>query len=494
MDETKKVKEDKVSLEAFNQSLIIKKCTSTIESLEKIWEYMGLDKQEQNTQLSLVQEELFKVLENKINSELSVQEEYELLIPKIQEEINGLSKQLEIDNDIRIPKEYNSLMPKITYLVDKRDQLIQIKINLETSLSPLLEKLNLVYKQLKRNIPEIINSSKITQPRIVALEELYEQVDQERNFKYNRYKNIVSTLKDLVFEVVDGVEFSLDKVNKEYDQLDLSDEFLEELESDLKSLREEKDKRVEKLKDLGGEIQKLWDLLEVEDEYRQSFFDKNGGLGLQVIKNCEEELQNLITLKKEQMKKLVVKKTEEIEEMWKLMGYMEEDKEKFDIEEEEEKVFEVLDGYLEELEERWSLLEPIFGRLNKYKELCKEREEYEELVKDSGRLLDRKRGMKQLREEEKQRKRVEKLLPALVEKLKGEIKDFEKEYGVLKVDGVEKLKEVVENEKKFAEYKVRMKEEKRIQRMTSGSKTPNKPRIPKQWGSTRKNKENVYVN
>ena len=76
-------------------------------------------------------------------------------------------------------------------------------------------------------------------------------------------------------------------------------------------------------------------------------------------------------------------------------------------------------------------------------------------------------ALNRLREEENQRKRVTKLLPAHIEKLKSEVEAYEGEHGVLLVNGNPCLIQIQENEEAYQKEKLLEKEKKKQERKHS---------------------------
>ena len=135
---------------------------------------------------------------------------------------------------------------------------------------------------------------------------------------------------------------------------------------------------------------------------------------------CEAELKKMMALKTEKIGELIKQAKKELAILYletftpdpDLFGGSSQDK---------DSLLKALEQEITRVKGKKEALNPILGGVEKYYRLVQERVEYEEIIKDSSRLMSRRAGSA-LREEEQMRLRVSKTLPALVEKLSRGVK------------------------------------------------------------------------
>lgn len=214
--------------------------------------------------------------------------------------------------------------------------------------------------------------------------------------------------------------------------------------------------------------------MDISEIHRQNFFVDNTGLSDSVIQSCRDELQNLLQLKQSRLHDIVLKLKEKILHLHKKLGIPDEvdveiasllkDKSFSDLS------LEAHQKHLASLLEQEQALEPISIKYGKYTSMCEIRETYEAIIKDSARLLDRRRGITKLREEERQRKIVEKNLPLLVKKILADGEEYEKQYKCC----LSFLKDVRNREATHKEAREREKARKRLERISTTPKSARK--------------------
>lgn len=106
------------------------------------------------------------------------------------------------------------------------------------------------------------------------------------------------------------------------------------------------------------------------------------------------------------------------------------------------------------------------------------------LISSTHRSIANNLCFRRLREEENQRKRVTKLLPSLIEKLKVEVKQYESQHGVLLVNGHPCLLQVQANEEDHQLQKEEEKEKKKQERMSTAVSPLASKKSPRRAGRT----------
>ncbi|KAJ4456679.1 putative Microtubule-associated protein; MAP65/ASE1-type [Paratrimastix pyriformis] len=175
------------------------------------------------------------------------------------------------------------------------------------------------------------------------------------------------------------------------------------LDDQLATLEEELQRRQTQLREFAVIIKALWNRLGVSEAERDTFLKSNEGLSLDVLANCEREVQRLQAVKAEKMAELVkdvrVKITQH-EEM------------------------------LATLEGRLAQLRPILALVGQREELIMQKVEFEKATSDPSRLCSKApRDPGRLLREEKFRKAIKRELPKLNTGLQAAIQEWETSTG-----------------------------------------------------------------
>lgn len=112
-----------------------------------------------------------------------------------------------------------------------------------------------------------------------------------------------------------------EKTPEDSHQIGLTMETIEQISERANLLSKERTTRTETLTKLGQQIKPLWDLLEVEEDYRSQFFAENTGLGMRIIDRCEQELSSLAAQKKNKLKEITLSLRKQISELWDKLSY-----------------------------------------------------------------------------------------------------------------------------------------------------------------------------
>mmetsp|Transcript_3789 Transcript_3789/g.4442 ORF Transcript_3789/g.4442 Transcript_3789/m.4442 type:complete len:521 (-) Transcript_3789:1145-2707(-) len=464
-----------------------------MSKLDSAWQEMGLSEDEISRQIRGIQKQVQSVLSSKLNDELALKDEYVSLSESLASEIQELcTETLKTEHLYKeIPEEENvNLMRRLTWLRKEQEALHKIKEERLAIIEPIQETLFQLWRELGQEPDEdfIEVGNEITEQRIESYEAHLVVVKQEKENRTKALKavcaDICSLFQELEFEVTTPLDVEIscyhnnnnnneeeEEEEEEENNLGLSMDIIQQVSQRARELTDEKISRTERLKQLGSQIQPLWELLQVDTDERHNFFVENTGLGLGVIEKCEMELQRLEQLKVEKLQDLVEEARETIRELWQNMEYGESQKEAFgpymNCTQFNEELFARHQDYVAELREQNELLQPILDRFTKYIELYNEREEYEKTIQDSSRLLSRKRGA--LREEELQRKRVTLKLPKLIESLRKDVAEYQDEHGPLLIQGKLCLDVIEEKENDYLERKREEKERKKRQKMRTQS-------------------------
>lgn len=221
------------------------------------------------------------------------------------------------------------------------------------------------------------------------------------------------------------------------EQLGLHMEDLAELKARKDRLIEEKHGRERRIAQLRATIEELWDRLNVDTSEQKHFFASNRGCGLRTINNFEDELSRLNELKRQNLHIFVEEARIKLQELWDALYFSEEEMLEFTPAFSDVCSDALLSAHEAEISRLESLKEqrlPILSKIDRHRELIKERADLQQSSQDASRLMGRgqkgeKRDPGKLLREEKMRKRIAKELPKVEADLQATLEAYESEWG-----------------------------------------------------------------
>lgn len=205
------------------------------------------------------------------------------------------------------------------------------------------------------------------------------------------------------------------------EQLGLHKDDLAQLKAKKERLVEEKRGRERRLGQLRGTIEELWERLGIEPHERKQFLNSNRGCGLRTINEYEDELARLNELKRQNLHLFVEEARCKLQELWDALYFCEEEMLDFTPAFSDVCSDALLSAHEAEIARLEALKEqrlPILQKIDRYRELIKERNDLQQSSQDASRLMARgqkgeKRDPGKLLREEKMRKRIAKELPKI---------------------------------------------------------------------------------
>mmetsp|Transcript_15738 Transcript_15738/g.30412 ORF Transcript_15738/g.30412 Transcript_15738/m.30412 type:complete len:570 (-) Transcript_15738:345-2054(-) len=428
----------------------------TTEKLHSVWDEMGLSPEERSLQLNSLLEAVETVFTQKVSDEVLLRDEYISAAASLEQEIDALSQVLGMERQFFPHEDKGNLMIKLTWLRSHLAHFQNIRDERMAKLEEMHTKLHEIRLQMGEHENKRMDDLEayLTQD---GMDEYESSLIEATHQKPRRIAAIQETIRDItaLFEELEyDINDDIDKAIVEGGEgLGIDMDAVAILSQRARELTDEKISRTERLKQLGSQIQPLWERLEIDTDTRQKFFMDNRGLGLGVIRQCELELERLLHLKHEKMGELIQTAQMKIQELWDEMQFDDEQREAFTHSHMMAPICEdTLIAHEEEiavLNVQAELYRPILKAVERYKQLCEERDEYEARIQDSSRLLSRKGG-NALREEEAQRRRVTQGLPRTVEKIKITIAEYEAEHGPFVLNGRRFIETMDDNEEDHA--------------------------------------------
>ncbi|KAJ6307641.1 hypothetical protein OIU76_017439 [Salix suchowensis] len=180
-----------------------------------------------------------------------------------------------------------------------------------------------------------VNENDLSLKKLEEYQIELQRLHNEKNDRLQLVDTYIDTIHDLSSTL--GMESSMiiTKVHPTLNELcgiskNISDSILDKLNSTVESLKEEKQKRLEKLHQLGKALKNLWNLMDTPYKDCHSFSNVTdllslssaevsdpGSLALNIIQQAEAEVKRLDQLKASKMKELFFKKQSELEQICK---------------------------------------------------------------------------------------------------------------------------------------------------------------------------------
>ncbi|KAF3048587.1 hypothetical protein E8E11_007902 [Didymella keratinophila] len=219
------------------------------------------------------------------------------------------------------------------------------------------------------------------------------------------------------------------------EQLGLHKTDLAALQAKKDRLIEEKRGRERRIAQLRATIEELWERLSVDPSEQKHFLASNRGCGLRTINEFESELARLNELKQQNLHIFVEEARIKLQELWDALYFSEEEMLDFTPAFSDVCSDALLSAHEAEISRLERLKEqrlPVLSKIDRHRELIKERTELQQSSQDASRLMGQKgakRDPGKLLREEKMRKRIAKELPKVEADLKATLEAYEGEWG-----------------------------------------------------------------
>ncbi|KKA30438.1 hypothetical protein TD95_005240 [Thielaviopsis punctulata] len=276
-----------------------------------------------------------------------------------------------------------------------------------------------------------------------------EKLDQEFARVYEEYTRRLQIVQTLAQQIV-SLWSELDTPQNQTDaailqfyrdapeQLGLHQEDIQRLQIKHDQLANEKAAREKHLAELLAAVENMWSMLNVDENDRKEFLNANRGCGMRQINEFEDEMSRLTELKRQNLHLFVEDIRCKIQELWDAMYFSDDEMLEFTpafSEVYSDALLEAHERELHRLQRLHELRAPLLSLISKYKDLCAQREELNQISQDASRLMMRgqkgeRRDPGKLLREEKMRKRVAKDLPRVIVDLHKALESHEAEFGI----------------------------------------------------------------
>ena len=357
--------------------------SSTEAELSEIWAEIGLTDEERSTQLEALIADVTAVFRKKVQEEATIREQYVAEVARLEGEIKATAEMV-VEIAPAIPdEETTTLVRRVAWLTQALSGLSEIRAVWEGKIGEALTPLLALWEELGEEVEPGFEDfgSVLDADRLEAVRAKLVEVQDVKAARLEKISDLLDDIGDVFEELEFEPESEFDVcISRRSEELGITRDAIQALEHRKEELAEEKVNRTNRIKDLGDQIQPLWEKLEVPQERRKNFFANElaSGLGLRVIKYCEEELAAMKALKQDKLGELIEKARGRIEELWEINGATEQEKVKFKAfksTETTDDVYEAHEEEIERLEVRAELIGPLIQSLHRFEALFAEREE-----------------------------------------------------------------------------------------------------------------------
>ncbi|XP_068663555.1 65-kDa microtubule-associated protein 5 [Aristolochia californica] len=475
-------------------------CGSLLRELQKIWDEIGESDSERDRMLVELERECLDVYRRKVDCASKNKADLHQALAEAEVEASNLVSalgeraQFSWTDKVKgtLKQQMSAIKPVLDDLRMKKEERVKESVNIQihilqiqgeiagsnyhrNSVATQLEERDLTLKklgELKLNLGELQREKNVRVQQVNSYVKLIHELTSMMSMDFTK----------LLTEVHPSLTDSSDGQSKS-----ISNETLAALVGLVRSLTQEKKERLQKIQDLGSTLMELWNLMNTPLDEQSHFYhvtimistsieevSGQGCLASDIIEKAEAEVKRLNILKASKMKELVLKKQDELEEIYSGV-HMD-----LDSDEARKKLLNLIDSGTEELSE---LLSDMDGEIGKAKEQALSRKDildkfekfkfaYEEecwlddFERDQNRYSAGRGAHKNLKRAEKARMLVSKI-SSLFESLNAKIKSWEEERGTLFMFGKRPLLEILEEHvalrQERQEAKRKYREQKKLQ-------------------------------
>ncbi|CAD5122691.1 DgyrCDS11101 [Dimorphilus gyrociliatus] len=468
------------------------KVSEGISLLSEIWKDIGISGSIRTERLKAVKNHIVNIVDEMTREESELRDKLLKNVEKLTNEVQDLNK--ELDLEIVTPSEELTILQLEKELRRKRDDLGKIKQQ-RMKVAEELKEEDQKYCNMLVTTPYYLPSNSI--PTLNQLEELEQHIKKskidydQRLATFQDYRSNIKKLLDIL-EITANDSFQSEIINEDVSEFCLSRENLQRVHRLELDLENQKQSNIKQAKNLREKLESLWNRLQIGEEERGRFCSFHTGFKPSTLVALRKEIDKYEILKKENVSKVIEATRSELEKWWEKCFYSQQQKSSFEEFFSIDFTEEVLERHEKELEKVKTFYQEnefIFQQIHQYQAMWWEYLEYERRAQDPNRYNNR--GGKILKEE-KHRKKLEKELPKLENKLLSDVSEWELKIGknilvegVRFVDFVHIQKENYELQKqKEKDIRKQQKEKEMEKEMRYGSKPTVAPGKRRFMGTT----------
>ncbi|CAL1277472.1 unnamed protein product [Larinioides sclopetarius] len=418
---------DEIILEEIAETELVS-VKESLKRLYDVWKIFGIDSSQKAQRAKAVWVHIKNLLKDIFDEETSFCNDIKERIENYRLKIQDLSKALSIS-----PKEVNegSLIKQEEMLRQELDSLSKLKHKRLKSYRDLKS----VELQLCRilNMPEHQLPSNTGVPSENDLDELQQHINMLKKEKEMRQRKFCMVKKELttIWETTELTpETPLEKeILSEKENFSLSNETFKALEEIISKAKKKKMELEDEKKTLLKKLNTLWERLKVDQSKRVEFLSNHVDYRLSTIKSIQQEIERCEKIKKDNIKMFISSLRQELHNLWDKCYVSEAIRQQFEYFSSPEATDEILESHEAEVE-KWKNyyenVQHIIKKIEKRKELWELMIVFENKAADPNRFKNRKGNLLQ---EEKERKRLQKDLPALENNIFQDIEVYEATTG-----------------------------------------------------------------
>ncbi|KAJ8451524.1 hypothetical protein Cgig2_018158 [Carnegiea gigantea] len=324
-----------------SSALLENSCGYLLQELQMIWDEVGEDKFERDKVLLDIEQECLEVYRKKVDyanmarsrlhQELAESESEfthlllslgERSVPERPEKKSGTLRQ-----------QLDSITPALREMrLRKRERLNQFHV-VQGQIQKIKAEIAGLSEYDDSATAVIVNENDLSLKKLEEYQAELQKLQNEKSNRLQRVERYASKIYELAALLGMDSSMTITKIHPSLNELygiakNISDDILAKLDDTVKSLQEEKQKRLEKLHHLGKALIDMWNLIDTPEKERQPFFQvtdlllipseeitKPGMLPPSIIEQAETEVKRLDQLKTTKMKELFLRKQFELQEI-----------------------------------------------------------------------------------------------------------------------------------------------------------------------------------
>lgn len=420
------------------------KAKQHLQNIYAIWHEFGIDYSQKTDRARVVWNHIHTLLKDIFDEENTFIEDIKERIKNYTKKIKDLCDELNQTPDehqgslIRVEEMLRQELDTLTKLKHKR---VKIYKDLKSAELQLCQILNLQEHQLPSNTGV---------PSEKDLSELEDHIRMLKDEKERRQKKFFQAKKELTTilettELTPESMFERDILSGK-DTLSLTNETFKALEEVLCKAQKRKAELENQKKNLINQLTVLWERLNVDESRRVKFLSKHTDCRLSTIQSIQEELENCETIKKANIGSFISNLRIELLQLWDKCQVSQPERDLFHYFSSTELSDEVLEAHEAEVDKwkkHYAKVEHILTKIEKRSRLWDMMIVFENKAADPNRFKNRKGN---LLKEEKERKKLQKDLPALENDIFCDIEELEANEGSTFLYNGEDFKTFVTNQ------------------------------------------------
>ncbi|CDY18372.1 BnaA04g22150D [Brassica napus] len=308
-------------------------CTSLLQELQIIWDEIGEGYSERDKMLLELEQECLDIYNKKVDKTRNHRAELQRSLAQSEAEIATLVSAL--GEQVSFSKKEGSLKEQISSVKPVLEELMVKKDMRWKEVSEIVTQIAEISSNIAGNDSLVssgfeVDGSDLTKRKLDELRAHLQDLRSEKAVRLQKVNSYISAVHELSEILSFDFSKALSNVHKSLTgaSKSISNDTLARLTELVESLRKERRQRLLKLQGLGRNMQELWSLMETTADERRRFDNLSillsvqaddalgkGCLGLDIVREAEDEVERLNALKSSKMKELVLKRHYELEEI-----------------------------------------------------------------------------------------------------------------------------------------------------------------------------------